>query len=232
MSNFYRSVLSPSPMPKLLLLIVLAVSITLAYVYRDLLAPELIRQWVGGGAVGALTFTAIYIAAVLLFLPGSLLTLLGGFIFGPWWGFLINLSAATVGAGLSFLVSRYIAADWANRRASGVLSKLKTGVEAEGWRFVAFTRLVPLFPFNLINYAFGLTRIPFWQYLLATFVCMMPGAFVYTWLGHVGQGALLQDKDWLQQLLLGLSALSALVYATYWLKTRKMRRFMESKQVK
>src|SRR6516225_3148754 len=68
---------------------------------------------------------------------------------------------ATLGPTLAFLVARYVAGDWVARRAGGLLKRLIDGVDAEGWRFVAFVRLVPLFPFNLSNYLLGLTRIPF-----------------------------------------------------------------------
>ena len=90
---------------------------------------------------------------------------------------------------LAFLVARYLASDWVAARSGGRLRQLIHGVETEGWRFVAFVRLVPLFPFNLLNYALGLTRIRFSHYLIATYVCMLPGAFAYTYLGYAGREA-------------------------------------------
>ena len=85
--------------------------------------------------------------------------MVGGALFGPLWGTLWNLSGATLGATLAFAIARYLGADWVARRAGERLVRLIRGVEEEGWRFVAFVRLVLLFPFNLVNYAFGLTRI-------------------------------------------------------------------------
>ena len=87
------------------------------------------------------------------------------------------------------------------------------GVDAEGWRFVAFVRLVPLFPFNLSNYALGLPHIPLHHYVLATLVCMVPATVAYTWLGHAGRGALAGDTDavWYGLLALGLLAAIALL---------------------
>jgi uncharacterized membrane protein YdjX (TVP38/TMEM64 family) len=93
------------------------------------------------------------------FLPGAVFGLAGGALFGPVWGSLWNLIGATLGATLAFLAARYTAGDWVARRTGARLKALVEGVEAEGWRFVAFVRLVPLFPFNLLNYALGLTRI-------------------------------------------------------------------------
>lgn len=74
--------------------------------------------------------------------------------------------------------------------AGGMVKRVIVGVEREGWRFVAFTRLVPLFPFNLFNYALGLTRIPLLHYVAATLVCMIPGALAYVWIGHAGAQAI------------------------------------------
>ena len=96
----------------------------------------------------------------MLFLPGSVITLAGGALFGPVWGTFYSLTGATAGAAAAFLVARYLASDWVHRKAGGWTKQLIEGVDKEGWRFVAFVRLVLLFPFNLLNYALGLTRIP------------------------------------------------------------------------
>ncbi|HEY9148095.1 MAG TPA: TVP38/TMEM64 family protein, partial [Gammaproteobacteria bacterium] len=153
-------------------------AIAVAVSYRDQLSPAALEQWVANaGMAGPLLFMLIYALGTVLFLPGSVLTLAGGAIFGPVWGTLYNLSGATLGATLAFLIARYLAADWVERKSGGKLKQIKNGVEGEGWRFVAFVRLVPLFPFNVLNYALGLTRIRLWHYLLATYVCMLPGAF-------------------------------------------------------
>jgi uncharacterized membrane protein YdjX (TVP38/TMEM64 family) len=94
-------------------------------------------------------------------------------LFGPVWGTILNLAGATVGATAAFLVARYLA-DWVRRKAARRLDQLIKGVEAEGWRIVAFVRLVPILPFNLMNYALGLTHIRLVDYVLASFVCMLP----------------------------------------------------------
>ena len=198
---------------RLLLALVLIASIALALSLRGGLDVRMLEHWIqNAGLAGPLVFIALYTLATLLFLPGSLLTLAGGALFGPLWGTLINLTGATLGAALAFLVARYLAADWVQDRAGGLLKRLIQGVEAEGWRFVAFTRLVPLFPFNLLNYALGLTRIPFVHYLLATALCMLPGALAYTWLGYAGREALAGGAGPIQKGLIALALLAALLF--------------------
>ena len=158
-----------------------------------------------------MVFGTLYAAGTVVFLPGSLFALAGGALFGPVWGALFNLIGATIGAGIAFLAARYLAGDWVERKAAGRLKQLITGVEAEGWRFVAFVRLVPLFPFNLTNYVLGLTRIGFLPYVVTSFVCMAPGAVAYTWLGHAGREALAGDASAIRYGLLALGLLAAIV---------------------
>ena len=188
-------------------------AIALALVYRDRLDAGALAAWVGGaGAAGPLLFIGLYAAATVLFLPGSVLTLAGGALFGPLWGTLYNLIGATLGAGLAFLVARHLAADWVQARAKGLLGRLVQGVEVEGWRFVAFTRLVPLFPFNVLNYALGLTRIPFVHYLVASLIFMLPGALAYTYLGFAGREAVAGGEGLIQKGLIALALLAAVAF--------------------
>lgn len=183
-----------------------------AWLLREHWSIDAVKQWVLSlGVWGPLGFGVIYVLATVLFIPGSALTLAGGALFGPWWGTFYNLTAATVGATLAFLVARYLAGDWVERRTVGRLLKIKQGVEGEGWRFVVFVRLVPLFPFNLLNYALGLTRIPLVQYVVATYLAMLPGALVYTYLGHVG-GAALEGHGSLRSGLLALALLALVAF--------------------
>lgn len=164
--------------------VVLAAAV-FGYIYRDNLTREGVQAFIEGFGVWApLVFMAVYLAATVLFLPGSVFTLAGGALFGVWEGTAYSLGGATLGATVAFLVARYVAAEWVAEKAGGRLRRIIDGVEQEGWRFVAFTRLVPVFPFNLLNYALGLTRIPVLQYALASLICMAPGAFAYAYLGE------------------------------------------------
>ena len=132
----------------------------------------------GLGVWAPLAFIAAYALCAPLGMPGVALTLLGGVLFGPVWGSLWSLIGATVGGSLAFVVARYLAAGWVRRRLGGGLGRLVEGIEAKGWKFVVFVRLVPIFPYNVLNFALGLTRIK-----LAHF------AIAYTYLGHAGRAA-------------------------------------------
>jgi uncharacterized membrane protein YdjX (TVP38/TMEM64 family) len=194
---------------KLILALVLVAGIAAVVIYREQLNAAALEQWLtDAGAAAPILFMIIYAIGTVFFLPGSLLTLLGGALFGPYWGTFYNLTAATLGAMLSFLVARYLAADWVSKKVGGKMKQLISGVENEGWRFVAFTRLVPLFPFNLLNYALGLTRISFSQYSIATYICMLPGAIAYTYLGYAGKEAIAGGEGMVQKILLAIALLA------------------------
>jgi uncharacterized membrane protein YdjX (TVP38/TMEM64 family)/rhodanese-related sulfurtransferase len=202
--------------PRLLLrataLALLVALVALALHYREHLSAAALDAWVReAGVWGPAVFCAIYVLATVLFLPGSVLTLAGGALFGPILGTFYSLTSATVGATLAFLIARYLAAGWVGRTAGGRARQLMTGVEEEGWRFVAFTRLVPIVPFNALNYALGLTRIRLADFVVASYVFMLPGAIAYTYLGYAGREALaggegLVGKGLFAVALLGLAA--------------------------
>ena len=198
---------------RLFIFFLLAALIALALLNRDTLNIELIEQNLqAAGASAPLIFMLIYIVSTVLFLPGSLLTLLGGALFGPVFGTLYSLSAATLGAIAAFMIARYLASDWVTKKSAGRLQQLIQGVEQEGWRFVAFTRLVPLFPFNLLNYALGLTRISVSQYSIATFIFMLPGALAYTYLGYIGKELATGGSDLIQKIMLALALLASVAF--------------------
>jgi len=191
----------------------LIAGITLAVIYRDAFDAAELESWVkDAGPAGPILFMLIYALGAVLFLPGSALTLAGGALFGPVWGTLYNLTGATIGATLAFLIARYLASDWVEQKTGGRLKQLKQGVEGEGWRFVAFVRLVPLFPFNLLNYALGLTRIKLSHYLIATYVCMLPGALAYTYLGYAGREAVAGGEGLIQKAMLALALLALVAF--------------------
>jgi uncharacterized membrane protein YdjX (TVP38/TMEM64 family)/rhodanese-related sulfurtransferase len=196
-----------------LLLAGLGGGIALAMIYRDRFDGAALEAWVQEAGVAApVLFMLIYALAAVLLLPGSVLTLAGGALFGPVLGTLYNLAGATLGATLAFLVARYLASDWVTRRAGGRVKQLINGVEGEGWRFVAFLRLVPLFPFNLLNYALGLTRIRLSHYVLASLVCMLPATFAFTYLGYAGREAVAGGGGLIQKALLALALLAVVAF--------------------
>lgn len=152
---------------------------------------ELLRTalaWIDGlGPAGALLYVGLYIAACVFFIPGSILTLGAGVVFGVVKGSILVSVASTLGATAAFLVGRYLARDWVARKIEGN-AKFKAVDEAvarEGWKIVGLTRLSPVFPFNLLNYAYGLTRVSLRDYFFASWIGMLPGTVMYVYLGSL-----------------------------------------------
>ena len=198
---------------RIILSLGLLATVTLAIIYRDQFDTVALESWVrDAGPVAPLLFILIYALAAVLFLPGSALTLAGGALFGPVLGTFYNLTGATLGATLAFLIARYLAADWVTNKTGGRVKQLINGVEGEGWRFVAFVRLVPLFPFNLLNYALGLTRLRLLHYILATSLFMLPGTIAFTYLGYAGREAVAGGEGMIQKGLLALALLAVVAF--------------------
>ena len=198
---------------KVILFLLVVTGIGVAVVFRDYLAISEMEVWIrSAGIAGPVVFVLIYALAAVLFLPGSVLTLAGGALFGPVWGTVFNLAGATIGATISFLIARYLASNWVENKTGGRLKQIKNGVEGEGWRFVAFVRLVPLFPFNVLNYALGLTHIKLSHYIIASLVCMAPGGIAYTYLGYAGREAVAGGEGLVQKIMLALALLAVVVF--------------------
>jgi uncharacterized membrane protein YdjX (TVP38/TMEM64 family) len=180
-----------------------------------------VEAWVAGLGVWApIGFVLLYGVATIALIPGGVFDLAGGALFGPVYGSLIDLAGATLGAALSFLVARYVAREWVQMRSGPRVKAVMRSVDADGWQFVAFVRLVPIFPYSVMNYLLGLTRIPFHQYMIATVIFMLPSTVVYTWIGHAGREAIGGDTDHLWYGLIGLGLL-----ATMFFVPRLYRRF-------
>jgi uncharacterized membrane protein YdjX (TVP38/TMEM64 family) len=182
------------------------------YYGRSLNVDALLRVAGAAKEAAPIAFVAVYALATVLFIPGSMLTLAGGALFGPVAGTFYSLTGATLGATLAFLAARYLARGWATRRLRGGLAEFVRGVDDEGWRFVAFVRLVPLLPFNLLNYALGLTGIRLWQYVATSYVAMLPGAAAYTYLGYAGREAFAGADTFLRNALIGAGLLAVALY--------------------
>ncbi|HWK96722.1 MAG TPA: TVP38/TMEM64 family protein [Pseudolabrys sp.] len=163
-------------------------------------------------------FILLYAISTVAGLPGGILDVVGGAVFGPVYGSLINLAGGTLGAAGAFLLARYVAADWVRRRAGPRVQKVMTSVEEDGWRFVAFVRLVPVIPYTIVNYMLGLTRIPFWHYVIATVVFMAPSTVAYTYIGHAGTQALAGDTDNIRYALLMLAVIAIVIFAPQFYK--------------
>ncbi|MFM7887971.1 MAG: TVP38/TMEM64 family protein [Pseudanabaena sp.] len=144
-----------------------------------------ILQWIEGlGYVGGLAFILIYILATIAFIPGSALTLGAGTLFGVLWGSIYVFVGATLGAIAAFLIGRYLARDWIGKKIQDneQFAAIDRAVAHAGFKIVLLTRLSPIFPFNLLNYAFGVTGVALKEYAIAS-IGMIPGTVMYVYIG-------------------------------------------------
>lgn len=186
------------------------------------------------GPAGAIAYIALYIIATVAFLPGSIVTLGAGVVYGVGWGSLYVFIGATLGATAAFLIGRYLARNWVYKKIAGneKFRAIDEAVGKEGFKIVLLTRLSPVFPFNLLNYAFGVTGVSLKDYLLG-FVGMIPGTIMYVYLGSLaGSCALIgtenQPKNYAVQWALRIIGFVATVAVTVFV-TRIARKALEEK---
>jgi len=154
---------------------------------------EALIAWVAeAGAAAWLVYVAVYAAIVALSIPGAaVMTIAGGFLFGPWLGAALTVVGATVGSTAVFLAARYALADYLHARVSGAIRRMEDGFRANAMSYMLFLRLVPVFPFWLVNLAPAFLGVGLGTYLVATFVGIIPGSVVYSLVGD-GLGAVLE----------------------------------------
>lgn len=174
---------------RLVVLIVLVAALITATIVFDVNTYlRDVLEWVRDrGAAGVVIFAAVYITATVFFVPGSILTLGAGFIYGVVWGSIYVSVASTLGATAAFIVGRYFARDWIAGKVAGNkrFAAIDDAVGDEGWKIVGLTRLSPVFPFNLLNYAYGLTKVSLRDYFFASWIGMMPGTVMYVYIGSL-----------------------------------------------
>src|SRR5438128_5850941 len=156
------------------------------------------NNWVSQmGVAGIFIFVVVYAVATVLLAPGSILTIGAGFAFGLWKGFLAVSAGSTLGASLAFLVARFIARDKieAIARRNEKFRKIDNAIGKEGAKLIFLLRLSPVIPFNLSNYFYGLTGVRFWPYVVASWIGMMPGTFLYVYIGGAGKAAVSAAAD-------------------------------------
>jgi uncharacterized membrane protein YdjX (TVP38/TMEM64 family) len=148
---------------------------------------EALERVEGLGVWGPVYFILIYIACCVLFIPGSVITLAGGAIFGVVLGSVYASVGATLGATAAFLVGRYLLRQRVAKKIDGSekFQAIDDAVAEEGWKIVFLARLSPIFPFNLLNYAFGLTKVSLRGYVIASWIGMIPGTVAFVYLGSL-----------------------------------------------
>jgi uncharacterized membrane protein YdjX (TVP38/TMEM64 family) len=177
------------------LVVLIAIVIALFLPMRFLPVREWLtnfNDWVGQmGVAGIFIFIVVYAVGTVLLAPGSVLTIGAGFAFGLWRGFLTVSAGATLGASLAFLVARFIARDKieAIAQRNEKFRKIDNAIGKQGAKLIFLLRLSPIIPFNLSNYLYGLTSVKFWPYVLASWIGMMPGTFLYVYIGAAGKAA-------------------------------------------
>ncbi len=192
MSNDKRA--AKGAIARLIALIAIVIAFFLAV--KFLPAQQWLRNfndWVGQmGVVSIFIFIGVYAAATVLLAPGAILTIGAGFAFGLWKGFVAVSAGSTLGAALAFLVARFIARDKVEAIAKGneKFRNIDNAIGKQGAKLVFLLRLSPVIPFNLSNYFYGLTGVKFWPYVLASWLGMMPGTFLYVYIGTAGKAAI------------------------------------------
>ena len=173
-------------------------------------ALELVNAWtVELGPLGFVLFVLFAGVAVVFFFPGSILMTASGATFGLAWGFVAAMAGTTLGAGLAFLVSRYVARAHVERWVASRprFAAVDDAIGKEGWKIVVLTRCCPIFPYIFQNYAYGLTRVRFGHYALGSFIGLVPAALVFVYMGSLGRTGVEATSHGASSLELGLRVL-------------------------
>ena len=196
------------------------------------------NEWVSHlGPWGIVIFIAAYVLATVLLLPGSILTVGAGFIFGLGWGLFAVSIGSTIGAALAFLIARFIAREKieAMAKENENFRRIDKAIGAQGAKLILLLRLSPLIPFNLSNYFYGLTAVKFWPYVLASWIGMLPGTLLYVYLGTAGKAGLQAatgadaGRSPLEWTFLGIG-LAATIAVTIWV-TKIARKALRKSEV-
>ncbi len=162
----------------------------LAFIANINQALQDVLHWIDSlGAWGFIAYILIYILAAILLISGALLTLGAGFLFGLFKGTVLVSLASTLAATVAFLIGRYVARGWVAKQIDNQpkFKAIDRAVAKEGWKIVGLTRLSPLFPFVFLNYAFGVTQVSLRDYVLASWIGMLPGTIMYVYLGSLAK---------------------------------------------
>jgi len=169
------------------IIVLAAAIISLKLLHADRYLLILVEYIKDAGFTGYILFAIAYIAACVLFMPGFILTLGAGFAYGVIKGTLLVSISSILGASAAFLTGRYFARGWIEKKIEGNIKfkSIDSAVEKEGFKIVFLTRLSPLFPFNLLNYAYGITKVKLSHYFFASWIGMLPATVMYVYLGSL-----------------------------------------------
>ena len=179
---------SPSPSKWVLALLAVASLLVIIYFLDVQELFQVALAWISDlGPWGPVFFIVLYILATVLFLPGLIPTMAAGLLFGVLKGTLLVSISSISGATIAFLIGRYLAREWVAGKIQGnqKFEAIDEAVAQEGWKIVGLTRLSPIFPFNLLNYAFGVTQVSLKDYFLASWMGMLPGTVMYVYIGSL-----------------------------------------------
>jgi len=172
--------------------------------YISIQNVQKLNEWIKGfGPLGPVIYICMYVLSCVFFLPGIPITILGAVAFGAVMGTIYVSIGSTLGATCAFLIARYAARsmveDWIKKNER--LRKIDEGVRQHGWRMLMITRLVPIFPFNIQNYVYGITNIRLLTYMFVSWICMLPGTVAYVFAG----GALVSGKGDIKKTMMYLA---------------------------
>jgi uncharacterized membrane protein YdjX (TVP38/TMEM64 family) len=200
---------------------------------------EAFNEWVSNlGPWGIVIFIGAYVLATIMLVPGSILTVGAGFVFGLGWGLFAVSIGSTIGAAFAFLISRFVAREKIEVIAKGNedFRRIDKAIGEQGAKLILLLRLSPLIPFNLSNYFYGLTAVRFWPYVLASWIGMLPGTLLYVYLGTARKAGLQAasgadaGRSPLEWTFLGVG-LAATIAVTIWV-TKIARNALQKKDVK
>ena len=192
--------------------------------WLDLLGQRVSRM----GVLGGILYFAVYVVASLLFVPGSILTLAAGYLFGVAGGMVVVWAATTATATIAFLIARHVARRQVERYAKRHprYAALDDAIGRSGWKVVALLRLSAIVPFSLSNYFFGLTSVDFASYVATTAVAMLPGTFFYVYLGAAGKSLGKGEKSPWEWALIGAGVVATVVTAV--ILARVVKKYLKS----
>ena len=205
-------------------LLIVAAAFLVYLKQQGYLTPENVFSFLKSYPVLAPIFFILFNAASAVFLlPTVPFNLGAGFLWGPWWGSLISVAGATLGAVLPFLISRYLAGDYFRERSNHRMWVwLQSQIDRNGWKIIAFTRLNPIFPSGLINYVFGITSMTFWKYFISSMLFMTPPTVIVALVGDAIGGFVLagEQANILKNILIACAIATALILIHIVLKNR------------